>query len=227
MNRWPQSSEKRTLARVAPRPALEEAVVVGGCLMWHIGAMQGGDTESQARGRLSEALRRVAGQEPAALEEVYLRTHAKLYGICLRILQDRGEAEDALQEIYLNVWRSAGSFDPARASPITWLATLARNRAIDKLRSSARSRGTQPLDEAPEQPDPQENSFAKVSEGQEQARLLSCIDELDGRQASAIRAAFLDGATYAELAERGSVPLGTMKSWVRRGLLRLRECLQS
>ena len=176
---------------------------------------------------LSEALRRVGDKESAALEEVYIRTHAKLYGICLRILGDRGEAEDALQDIYLNVWRSADRFDPARASPITWLAALARNRAIDRLRSSARSRSMQPIETALEQSDLQENAFEQVAENQERVRLLHCIDELDGHQSNAIRAAFLDGATYAELAERAAVPLGTMKSWVRRGLLRLRECLQS
>lgn len=176
---------------------------------------------------LSDALRRVGGQDADALQEVYITTQAKLFGICLRILGDRGEAEDALQDIYLKVWRNAASFDPALASPITWLAALARNQAIDRLRSSARARGTQPIESAPEQPDPQADAFAGLAGDQERVRLMRCIGELEERQSGAIRAAFLDGATYADLAERASVPLGTMKSWIRRSLLRLRECLQS
>ena len=91
-------------------------------------------TPVQERQALLAALDRVAGGSEAALAEVYDRTSAKLFGICLRILGDRGEAEDALQEVYVSVWRRAGSFDASRASPITWLATLARNRAIDRLR---------------------------------------------------------------------------------------------
>jgi len=175
--------------------------------------------------RLASALQRVAEKSESALEEVYARTSAKLFGICLRILGDREEAEDALQEVYVKVWRSAASFDPARGSPITWLATLARNRAIDNLRSSARSRGTDPIEAAMDAPDPSKDAFSTASEGQDRARLADCIGELDERQSSAIRSAFLGGATYTELAERGEVPVGTMKSWIRRGLLRLRDCL--
>jgi RNA polymerase sigma factor (sigma-70 family) len=177
------------------------------------------------RQRLSDALRRVAQQDQSALEEVYAATHAKLFGICLRISKDREEAEDALQEVYVKVWRSAASFDPARGSPITWLATLARNRAIDNLRSSARSRGTEPIEAALNAPDPQKDAFSAASESQDHARLAHCIGQLNRHQSSAIRSAFLDGATYSQLAERGNVPVGTMKSWIRRGLMRLRDCL--
>src|SRR5215475_3798295 len=97
------------------------------------------DAESRRR-QLAAALRRVAGGDRAALRLVYDETAAKLFGVCLRILNDRGEAEDVLQEVYVAVWRKAGSFDPTRASPITWLVAIARNRAIDRLRSSATSR---------------------------------------------------------------------------------------
>jgi RNA polymerase sigma-70 factor (ECF subfamily) len=187
--------------------------------------MKVGGAELNARERLADALRRVAERDAAALEELYVSTNAKLFGICLRILKDREEAEDALQEVYVKVWRSAATFDAARASPITWLATLARNRAIDNLRSSARSRGTEPIEAGLEIADPRKDAFSAASDGQDRVRLTNCIGELDQRQSSAIRSAFLDGATYAELAERGKVPVGTMKSWIRRGLLRLRDCL--
>lgn len=182
-------------------------------------------SDNGERQRLVDALQRVAEEDQAALEEVYSATHAKLFGICLRISKDREEAEDALQEVYMKVWRSAASFDPARGSPITWLATLARNRAIDNLRSSARSRGAEPIELGLEIADPQKDAFSAASDNQDRARLAHCIGELDAHQSSAIRSAFLEGATYAELAERDKVPVGTMKSWIRRGLLRLRDCL--
>lgn len=188
--------------------------------------MSASETAPGTREQLASALRRVADKDSGALEEVYASTNAKLFGICLRILKDREEAEDALQEVYVKVWRSAATFDAARASPITWLATLARNRAIDNLRSTARSRGNEPIEAGMATPDPQMDAFSTASGSQERARLTLCIAELDQHQSSAIRSAFLDGATYNELAESSEVPLGTMKSWIRRGLLRLRECLE-
>ncbi len=164
--------------------------------------------------------------EKAALETIYAATSAKLFGICLRILRNRQDAEDVLQEVYLNVWRRAGSFDPARASPITWLATLARNRAIDRLRSAKRSAGTEPVDAALEVADPSPDALAAIESGEEASRLAGCIGELEERTAGAIRAAFFGGLTYSDLAERDGVPLGTVKSWIRRGLMKLKECLQ-
>ncbi len=144
--------------------------------------------------------------------------------MCLRILGDRAEAEDALQDTYLTVWRNARAFDPERASPITWLAALARNRAIDRRRSLG-SRATEGLDAAAEVADPTPDAESAIGASQERTRLTGCIGELEARQADAIRSSFLGGATYAELAERRAVPLGTMKSWVRRGLLQLKACL--
>src|SRR5229473_7630050 len=100
------------------------------------------------RSQLVAALARVAAGDRAALRLVYQDTSAKLFGVCLRILKDRGEAEDVLQDVYVTVWRKAGSFDPARASPISWLVAIARNRAIDRLRSSAVSRRMAPIEAA-------------------------------------------------------------------------------
>lgn len=177
------------------------------------------------RRSLARALAGVAGGSEAALREVYSKTAAKLYGICLRILSDRQEAEDALQDIYLTVWKRAGAYDPERASPVTWLATIARNRAIDRLRA----RGTRAfalLDDAADVPDPAPGAGEAMEASQDRERLVRCLDTLEARQASAIRSAFFQGATYAELAEAGAVPLGTMKSWVRRGLIRLKACLE-
>lgn len=176
------------------------------------------------RERLSRALEQVAGGSEAALREVYRRTSAKLYGICVRILSDREEAEDALQDIYLTIWKRAGTFDASRASPVTWLATIARNRAIDRLRARG-TRSFASIEEAAQVRDPAPDAAVELEASQARAALEQCLDALEDRQAGAIRAAFFDGATYAELAQCGAVALGTMKSWIRRGLLKLRECL--
>jgi DNA-directed RNA polymerase specialized sigma24 family protein len=157
----------------------------------------------QSRSQLAAALMRVAAGDGAALRTVYQDTSAKLFGVCLRILNDKSEAEDVLQDVYMTVWRKAAGFDPGRASPITWLVAIARNRAIDRLRAVER-----------------------VELAQQHHRLARCLEELEAQHSAAIRAAFLDGATYEELSQRMSVPLGTMKSWIRRGLLKLRACLE-
>lgn len=181
-----------------------------------------------ARSALVAALAAVARGNRAALRRVYDETSAKLFGICLRICGDRASAEDVLQTVYLRVWDRAGQYDPARASPITWLATIARNAAIDWQRSVAgRPIAAAALsdeiaatlvDEAPA-------ADMQMISDENSARLHHCLDELEGRAQLCIRAAFFDGLTYADLAEREQVPLGTVKSWVRRGLMRLKACL--
>jgi len=184
------------------------------------------DPASSRRDALSEALKRAGRGDKAAVESIYGATSAKLFGICLRILNDRQEAEDVLQEVYVSVWRRAGTFDPARASPITWLATLARNRSIDRLRALRRTAGFEPVEAAAEIADPSPDALASLQSSDEARRLAGCIGELEERTASAIRAAFFGGLAYSQLAERSSVPLGTMKSWIRRGLMKLKECLE-
>jgi RNA polymerase sigma factor (sigma-70 family) len=179
-----------------------------------------------SRSQLAAALARVAAGDRTALRMVYQDTSAKLFGVLLRILNDRGEAEDVLQDVYVTVWRKAASFDAAKASPITWLVTIARNRAIDRLRASGGRRRTEPIEAADDVRDPAPMAVEHLERKQEQHRLAHCLEELEARHAAAIRAAFLDGATYEELAQRMSVPLGTMKSWIRRGLQKLRACLE-
>ena len=178
------------------------------------------------RGDLAASLVKVRDGDRTAFAEVYRRTSAKLFGICLRILDNKSEAEEVLQEAYVNVWQKAAAFDPSRASPITWLAALARNKAIDRLRS----RGARPVEtidgEALEVPDPRASALDQLEDSDRRGQLSRCMEELEDRQSRAIRDAFFGGATYGELAARWNVPPGTMKSWVRRGLLRLRECLE-
>ena len=177
-----------------------------------------------ARAALVEALVATGAEDRGAFATLYKLTSAKLFGICLRICGDRGAAEDVLSDVYLTVWRRAGAYEPGRASPISWMATIARNRAIDWRRSAGR-RPSVAIDQAPDVADDAPSAEERLVAGEAAGRLHLCLDQLEDKQRGAIRSAFFGGLTYAELAERDSVPLGTMKSWVRRGLMRLKDCL--
>lgn len=177
--------------------------------------------------QLQDDIAGVARGDREALGSLYRTTSAKLFGVCLRILKDRGEAEEVLQEVYLTVWRKAHVFEPERGvSPMTWLATLARNKAIDRLRSRGRRSPPEPIDAAATLADPAPDALDRLEAAGEARRLHLCLSELEGPQRTAIRTAFFEGASYPELAQRLQTPLGTLKSWVRRGLLKLRACLE-
>jgi len=183
-------------------------------------------TDPAARARLVEALVATGREDRSAFRTVYDLTSAKLFGVVLRICNDRGAAEEVLSDVYLTIWKRAGAYEPGRASPISWLATIARNRAIDWRRAAGRTPST-PLEEAPDIADDRASAFDLLAQDEGARALHLCLDALDDKQRGAIRTAFFDGLTYAELAEREAVPLGTMKSWVRRGLIRLKECLDA
>jgi RNA polymerase sigma-70 factor, ECF subfamily len=170
---------------------------------------------------LAALLARAADGDEAAFRAFYDRTAAKLFGIILRILVERGEAEDVLQEVYVTVWRKAAEFDPARASPVTWTATIARNRAIDRLRARG-SRPAAPLEEAIEVRDDSPAADRLIDQDRDAARLGTALGSLDPRHAAAIRSCYFEGITYDALAQREGVPVGTLKSWVRRGLMRMK-----
>lgn len=156
-----------------------------------------------------------------AFRQLYDATSAKLFGVILRILHERGEAEDVLQEVYTTVWRKAAEFDATRASPITWMATIARNRAIDRLRARS-SRPTAPLETAGDVRDERAGADDLLQASDEAGRLRAALATLDVRHAAAIRSTYFEGLTYEALAEREGVPVGTLKSWVRRGLIRMK-----
>lgn len=164
--------------------------------------------------------------ERNSLKMLYDATSAKLFGVILRILLERGEAEDVLQEVYITVWRKAAEFDATRASPITWMVTIARNRAIDRLRARG-SRPTTTLDHAAEVRDAAPTADALIDTVQDARRVEKALAQLDPKHAAIIRSAYFEGLTYEALSEREGVPVGTLKSWVRRGLLRMRTVLEA
>jgi RNA polymerase sigma-70 factor (ECF subfamily) len=178
------------------------------------------------RSLIAAALARIRDGDQAALQTVYRLTCAKLFGVVLRILGERSEAEDVLQEVYVTVWRKAAEFEPARASPMTWLIAIARNRAIDRLRASRRIRTMEPIEAAAAIADAAPTADAVLTSAQGNARLYGCLETLAAHERAALRGAFFDGNTYEDLSERMKVPLGTMKSWIRRAMIKLKACLE-
>ena len=177
-----------------------------------------------ARAELVAALVATGQEDRSAFRRVYQLTAAKLFGICVRICGDRQSAEDVLQDVYITIWKRASGFEPGRASPISWLATIARNRAID-WRRAAGVRPSAPVETALDVPDGSPTAIDAILHAEADGRLHLCLDMLDEQQRETIRTAFFGGVTYAELAEQQSIPLSTVKSRVRRGLQRLKACV--
>lgn len=167
-------------------------------------------------------LARVALGDRDAFADLYDATSAKLFGIALRILKDRSASEDALQEAYIKIWHKADSYSANGLSPMTWLITIARNTAIDRLRARRETRG---LDMVAEPADPAATPEGSAIAASEARRIALCLDELEADRRAAVRGAYLMGETYADLAARFDVPLNTMRTWLRRSLIALRECL--
>lgn len=169
---------------------------------------------------------RIAAGDRAALRQLYQATSSKLFGVCLRILSNRDESEDVLQEVYITIWRRADRFEAGRASVMTWISTIARNRAIDRLRARGPLAYAEPVEEL-EIEDGAPRAEALLEAAQSSEALGKCLSELDERTEKVIRTAFFDGVTYEALAARMDAPLGTVKSWIRRGLAKLKGCLES
>lgn len=173
---------------------------------------------------ITKLIVRTALKDRAAFDQLYRSTSAKLFGVCLRVLSDRAEAEEALQEVYVKIWTKADRFAVSDLSPISWLVAVARNHAIDRVRQR-RAPAIDidaALDIADPSPDPERMAVSAAEGGQ----IDRCLDELEADRAAAVRGAYLKGESYAELAARHGVPLNTMRTWLRRSLIKLRECLE-
>jgi RNA polymerase sigma-70 factor (ECF subfamily) len=178
----------------------------------------------QAKQYIEDLISRTALGDRKAFRDLYAHTSAKLYAVCLRVLRNRAEADDALQEIYVKIWRNAATFGPSDYSPNTWLIAIARHHAIDLIR--ARKPQAEDIDEQYDlrsgDPDPENSAIAT----DQRRQIDGCLDQLDAPKASAVRGAYLDGLSYEELSQKYNVPLNTMRTWLRRSLANLRECLE-
>jgi RNA polymerase sigma-70 factor, ECF subfamily len=166
----------------------------------------------------------VAKGDKAAFERLYQATSAKLYGVVLRILRRADLADEVVQEVYLKVWNVAGQFDPAVASPMTWMLAMARNRAIDVVRRKADiSIEEEPavLNAAANSPDP----LAARQRNEELQRLLACMGQLEEERRRLVLLAYYSGWSREQLAAQFDKPVNTIKTWLRRALVDIRECL--
>jgi RNA polymerase sigma factor (sigma-70 family) len=175
---------------------------------------------------LTELMPRIAAGDRAALRQLYQATSAKLFGVCLRILSNRDESEDVLQEVYITIWRRADRFEAGRASVMTWISTIARSRSMARLRARGPLAYAEPVEEL-EIDDGRPRADVLLEAAQDGEALGKCLSELDERTEKVIRTAFFEGVTYDALAARMDAPLGTVKSWIRRGLAKLKGCLES
>jgi RNA polymerase sigma-70 factor (ECF subfamily) len=184
---------------------------------------------------LAQMLARVGLGDRAAFAALYKAVSAQLLGVILRIQRDRGQAEDVLQEIFVNIWRAAQGFDAARAQPMTWLTSIARNRAIDSLRrgktevATVTSLSADDDDDGPNLVDTLASDLdgpMQALEQASQAKAVSrCIGALSAEQQQCVALAYYQGLSHSEVAQHLKQPLGTVKSWVRRALISLKDCL--
>ena len=166
----------------------------------------------------------VAKRDQAAFERLYGATRAKLYGVVLRILRRSDLADEVIQETYLKIWTSAGQFDPALSAPITWMVAIARNRAIDlvgKKADASLEESPDVLDIAAETEDP----LARREMTEDLRRLLTCIGRLDEERRKLVLLAYYNGWSREQLAEKFTAPVNTVKTWLRRSMMDIRECL--
>lgn len=177
---------------------------------------------------IAPLLARVANGDRAAFRTLYSVAAPKLMGVLVRMLGTRSEAEDALQEVFTRVWVRAGRFDPALGRGLPWLVTIARNLAIDRLRARPFEGAVgDEEDEAGTVQDSRPGAEARLQALDDARRVVDCMGQLEPDRAAAVRGAYLQGLSYQQLAERHSVPLNTMRTWLRRSLLRLKECIES
>ncbi len=177
---------------------------------------------------IAPLLRRIAAGDRAAFRQIYSDTAPKLMGVLLRMFGNRAEAEDTLQEVYTRVWTRAGRYDPDLGRGMSWLIAITRNLAIDRLRSRPRTAQTgDEGDEAEALADDRPGAEAGLIAQGEARRVVDCLSQLEPDRAAAVRGAYLSGLSYQQLADKYEVPINTMRTWLRRSLMRLRECLES
>lgn len=183
-------------------------------------------SSEEERAEVAALIQRVALRDRAAFDRLYAACSAKLFGVCFRLLGNRTDAEEAVQEVFVKIWLKADRFAVTGQSPMSWLVAVARHHAIDRLRQK-REMVADLDDVALEVSDPTPGPEAQLMATAEGRRLDVCLDQLDPARADSVRRAYLEGESYADLAQRHAVPLNTMRTWLRRSLMRLKECLEA
>jgi RNA polymerase sigma-70 factor, ECF subfamily len=173
---------------------------------------------------LSDMMARVATRDRRAFQSLYQATAPKLLGIIVRILNRRDIAEEVLQEVFVKIWERAGDFDPAKASPITWMATIARNRALDEVRR-VKPVSIEDTPEALDVADAGMDPLAGAEQSDELQRLKKCLEGLDQDRREMVLLAYYNGLSRDELAERFARPVATVKVQLHRSMAQLRTCL--
>ncbi len=176
---------------------------------------------------LATVLQRVAEADEDAFAVLYRATSAKLYGIVLRILTSRSLADEILQEVYVKVWQRACDYDPGKASPISWLAAIARNRALDEVRRPTHAAAHDDLDDVPDLAAPFEDPLAGFERSEQYAALVRCLDQLTPERRDILLLAYYRGMSRDALALRFNHPTATIKTWLHRSLAQLKTCLAS
>ena len=178
--------------------------------------------------RLAGLLAQAALRNQRAFADLYQLTSAKLFGVALRILRRQDWAEEVLQECYVNIWNHAGEYAVQKSAPLTWMTSIVRNRCLDWLRRPQQEATGDEYDIAVEAwRDDSPGPLESLAASSEAAALARCLRELDAKQRQSIMLAFFHGLSHSELARHMKQPLGTVKTWVRRGLERLKGCLAS
>lgn len=185
------------------------------------------DRIPEARVDLADLLIRTAGHDRQAFADLYDATSSRVFGLILRVLRDRGYAEETLQEAYLQVWQKAGGFDPTAGSALSWLLTIAHRRAVDRVRSEE-SAGKRANDYSVSNIDmPSDTVADSVVAAEERSDVVLCLGSLTSTQRESIELSYYGGLTYRQVAERLEAALPTIKSRIRDGLRRLKDCLEA
>lgn len=189
------------------------------------------EASERARGRLAEQLAATGKGDQAAFAALYREAAPKLYGIALRILKQEASAQECLQDAWVRIWEHAGDYRPERGAPMTWMGVIVRRRALDMLRRGQRERLPEDAEEVTRQLDHQawadRDPQGELVDPHQRDALVACLARLREEQQQALRLAYFEGLSHPELAEHLAVPLGTVKTWIRRGMEKLRQCLEA
>jgi RNA polymerase sigma-70 factor (ECF subfamily) len=176
---------------------------------------------------LGDLLARIGRADRAAFAQAYRAASPQLFALAIRMMKQRDLAEEVLQEVFVIIWAKAAAFDPSKGTPLAWMASILRNRCIDRLRLRRPEISIEEQVAAAEWPDSAPGPLELALRSADARALGACLQAMEPGPRNAIIRVYYEGLTHAELAFDTGVPLGTLKSWIRRGLMRLKDCLQA